>query len=484
MLVPSSFKYSSAAMDTPSQSQSQSQRGPRPSVLKLPYLHRERQHSPPSRPVSSRPTTEPVSIPSPKVPHVAQSERTRSGSHCTIMSAERSASVNIARRKQPSAYGPPTGLPPAVATLLAVTAIPPRRPNRYRTKPGSHRRISIEELINDWKSDDTFKQSVGSPGSVALNTLLEDDDDLGPESHDATEPAYLNARSASSDSMPSLDSDSQSVLSIGSASTPGSLRSRQSFTTLRKDKSRSLLAASRDCAFDHPLITRVDNEDHDELLFSMPKYALATKKSKSSFKSNLTASLQTLKEAAVNSISSLRRTGSMPSLSRAAASPMDDMLWSHPFLFPRFSSETRPAYDGTPTPAQRRYLNPMPLTFEEQEAPFQEALHAPFLAEAVDQAPTIQLQTYNRGRKRPSPKRSAPSPGSEAGRALLGQVAGRQRDVRENSNFLRVVVLEMNMRREGKIEQGKAKIWLPPRQSSASPTQQGRVPQRWVGESA
>lgn len=473
MLVPSSFKYSSAAMDTPSQ------RGPRPPVLKLPY--RERQHSPPSRSLSSRPTTEPVSIPSPKVTNVAQSGRTRSGSHYTIMSAERSASVNIARR-EPSAYGP-NGLPPAVATLLAVTAIPPRRPNRYRTKPGSHRRISIEELINDWKSDDTFKQSVGSPGSVALNTLLEDDDDMGPESHDATEPGYLNARSASSDSMPSLDSDSQSVLSIGSVSTPGSLRSRQSFSTLRKDKSRSL-AASQDCAFDHPLITHVDNDDQDELLFSMPKHTLATKKSKTSFKSNLTASLQTLKEAAVNSISSLRRTGSMPSLSRASASPMDDMLWSHPFLFPRFSSETRPAYDGTPTPAQRRYLNPMPLTFEEQEAPFQEALHAPFLAEAVDQAPTIQLQTYNRGRKRPSPKRSAPSPGSEAGRALLGQVAGRQRDVRENSNFLRVVVLEMNMRREGKIEQGKAKIWLPPRQSSASPIQQGRVPQRWVGESA
>lgn len=126
----------------------------------------------------------------------------------------------------------------------------------------------------------------------------------------------------------------------------------------------------------------------------------------------------------------------------------------------------------------------MPLTFEEQEAPFQEALHAPFLAEAVGDAPTIQMQTYNRGRKRSSPKRSAPNPSSEAGRALLGQVGGRQREVRENSDFLRVVVLEMNMRREGKLEQGKAKIWLPPRQSSADPVQQGRVPQRWVGESA
>lgn len=469
MLVPSSFKYSSAAMDNPNQ------KGPRRSTLKTP--HRERKQSPQPRSVSPRRTTEPVSIPSPKATNVALSGRAQSGSHLSMPT--RSATVNIGRRK-PSAHDP-NALPPAVAALLAVTAIPPRRPNRYRTKPGSHRRISIEELISDWKSDDTFKQSFGSPGSGALNILLEDD--LESESHDSAEPSYLNARSASSDSMPSLDSDSQSVLSIGSVSTPGSLRSRRSFTTLKREKPRSL-PASQDCVLDHPLITRIDVDDNDELIMPLPKHALVAAKSKSTFKSNLTASLQTLKEAAVNSISSLGRTGSMPSLSRAAAPPMDDMLWSHPFLFPRFSSETRPAFDGTPTPAQRRYLNPMPLTFEEQEAPFQEALHAPFLAEAVGDAPTIQMQTYNRGRKRSSPKRSAPNPSSEAGRALLGQVGGRQREVRENSDFLRVVVLEMNMRREGKLEQGKAKIWLPPRQSSADPVQQGRVPKRWVGESA
>ena len=44
--------------------------------------------------------------------------------------------------------------------------------------------------------------------------------------------------------------------------------------------------------------------------------------------------------------------------------------------------------------------------------------------------------------------------------------AHRPREPRENSDFLRIVVLEMNMRRTGKLDAdatGKARIWLPPR---------------------
>lgn len=246
------------------------------------------------------------------------------------------------------------------------------------------------------------------------------------------------------------------------------------------------------------------------------------------------------------------------------------MLWSHPALFPRFSSEIRPPQiegGGLPTSAQRRYLNPSsvsfqgpstssssssiktplqstrPLTFEEQEAPFQQALHAPYLAEAAavgEALPSIQMQTYTRygaggnnrrGKTTPAARRntggavgvpSQPDAASEAGRALSGGSTGgngeielgggsgtfRHREPRENSNFLRVVVLEMNMRREGKLESGRARIWLPPRQqqqyslssrsSFASPYffsedeadeerfEQGeeKVPRRWRGISA
>ena len=60
----------------------------------------------------------------------------------------------------------------------------------------------------------------------------------------------------------------------------------------------------------------------------------------------------------------------------------------------------------------------------------------------------------------------------------------RQREPRENSDFLRVVVLEMNMRREGKLEHGRAKICLPPRQATVPSEEGERVPKRWVGVSA
>lgn len=43
----------------------------------------------------------------------------------------------------------------------------------------------------------------------------------------------------------------------------------------------------------------------------------------------------------------------------------------------------------------------------------------------------------------------------------------RPREVRENGDFLRVIVLEMNMRRGGKLADtaaGKARLVLPPRQ--------------------
>lgn len=390
----------------------------------------------------------------------------------------RSQTLPTGRRKSPA--HDPNALPPAVAALLAVTAIPPRKPNRYRKRPGSDRRISIEELIKNWKSDSSLKSS--SYGSPVLNILLEDTDCEDEDGKDGgPDPAFLNARSASSESMPSLEADDRSVLSVGSPSTPGSLRSRKSYQNL-KTKSRSLPTAE-DCAFDHPLVPRSD-PDEDDFLLPTQKQSISASKPRSSFKSNLTASLQSLKKAAVESISSIGRSSTSPAVSRNAAPPIDDMLWSHPFLFPRFSSEIRPATDTYPSEAERRYLNPIPLTFEEQEAPFQQALHAPYLAEAIEDAPTIQMQTYNRSRRRGGSPKRAPNPSSEAGRALLGAAGVRQREVRENPDFLRIIVMEMNMRREGKLEQGRAKIWLPPREASPAPDVTGRVPRRWQGLSA
>ncbi|SMQ47871.1 unnamed protein product [Zymoseptoria tritici ST99CH_3D7] len=471
MFVARSFKYT----DRPSESR----RTPPRSVPPPPTTTRVHDKESFARPPAVSPTmhSEPVAIRSSKSKqHTRQHAQPSTSQSPGSMPSTRSTTLPV-RRKQSSRHDP-SALPPSVAALLAVTSIPPRRPNRYRSNPARDRRISIEELVSEWKSDGLLKQSYSS--SPALSVLLEDVDYLYSKSSSDEPSCYLNSRSASSDSMPSLTSDDRSVMSIGSPPTPGSLRSRKSSSNLKREKARSLPAVE-DSSSDHPLVPQSDSED-EELLLPVQKKTPASPKS-GFFKSNLTLSLQSLK----NSISSLARSSNTPpQLPGGAAPSIDHMLWSHPFLFPRFSSEIRPATDSNTSEAQRRYLNPVPLTFEEWEAPFQQALHAPYLAEAVVDAPTIQMQTYNRsrGRGRGGSKRGSPNPSSEAGRALLGPESARQREVRENSDFLRVVVLEMNMRREGKLETGRAKIWLPPREVSPAPSKTGRVPKRWVGVSA
>lgn len=439
--------------------------------------------SPTRSPSPARSVAEPVQTQPVAVPVV---ERGYARGSRTMPSRSRNGPSKTARR---SAYHDPNALPPAVAALLAVTAIPPPRANQFRRKSREQRRVSIDELVSEWKNEGSLNSSFSS--SPGLSILLEDADEhleqRIPASADAVGNGMLRARSTSSESMPSLEADDRSVRSLDSPSTPASLRSRKSCGNLRKERMRST-PLTQDTTLNHPLaeISPAD-DDNDEGLLLSPTKRVSPPKSKMLFKSNLTTSLKALKKATMNSFASFTlNSATLPAQRPSSSSFSDEMLWSHPFLFPRLSSEVRPAIKGTPSQAQRRYLNPMPLTFEEQEAPFQRALHAPYLSEPIDNVPTIQMQTYTRGRRKASSKRAAaaPEPTSEAGRALLGSSGVRQREPRENSDFLRVVVLEMNMRREGKLESGRAKIWLPPRQANTPSKVSGKTPERWVGVSA
>jgi hypothetical protein len=150
---------------------------------------------------------------------------------------------------------------------------------------------------------------------------------------------------------------------------------------------------------------------------------------------------------------------------------------------------------GVPDPALRRYLNPQQNTLP----PLAPVLSDDFsykLQEALAQAPTdfddsplVQMQTFSRRKK--SRSRSNISVGPDRGEAsVLGQSlpAVRQREPRENSDFLRVIVLEMNMRRTGKLDAKgplRARIWLPPRKNGEGSEVEVRagkeVPIRWVG---
>lgn len=448
---------------------------------------------------SSETTSEPTRPPSQPVA-VPKTDRSHNGGSKPAPSLDRRAHT-LGRRK-PKKHDP-DALPPSVAALLAVTAIPPRKSNRLRRKSSDSRNMSIDELVNEWKSEGSLKSSYSS--SPVMHVLLEDLDELDqsptPENESGADDEYFTTRCTSCESMPSLEADNLSMPSVGSPSTPESLRSQKSSNNLKKDRTRSLPVVE-DCATDHPLATSHAAEDDDEdFVVYTPGNRETRPKTRTSFKSNLTLSLQVLKNAAMNSISSFSKTTTSTTSSqptrRNQSDSYNDMLWSHPFLFPRLSSEIRPAeFQGLPTEAQRRYLNPMPLTFEEQEAPFQQALHAPFLAEQVGDVPTIELQTHTRAgnsRRRTTSKgrslNGSTDPQSEAGRAMQGSGA-RPREPRENSDFLRVVVLEMNMRREGKLENGRARIWLPPRKMSPALATAGSVmasrepPRRWVGESA
>lgn len=434
-----------------------------------------------------RKPSRPVDVPSP--------EKARfSGAKTMGHSKGRTSSAGRKKDQMPAQHRA-DALSPSVAALLAMTTIP-RRQKQTQRRSSSRRQVSIDELVNEWKSDDSLVKSYeSSPLSILLESADEHEE---PRSSSLQSELYHRSsyeRSESSDSVPSLEGDASSMFSMGSPATPTSMRSRKS-SMVRKESPRT--PCIRESVEDHPLIPLPHGEE-DELDFTT-SHDIATGKPKSSFKSNLTTSLQALKLAALSSFAprkttsfSLRGRRSANKTERAivASQLSEEVLWSHPFLFPHFSHEVRPEYKGTPTSAQRRYLNPIPLSFEEQEAPFQQALHAPYLKErypGTENGPTIQMQTYSRSGSRGSKGKNTSKTDADAdGSAVNAAVAAamRQREPRENSDFLRVVVLEMNMRREGKLEMGRAKIWLPPRQSVESDVAvQGKVPRRWIGVSA
>ncbi|KAI7264298.1 hypothetical protein KC345_g8873 [Hortaea werneckii] len=480
--------------------------------------------SPQSEPM--RPTSKPVPVPTAS----ARNQPATANNMHTTMPA-RSRNISGKGKRKPRDAHDPDALSPSVAALLAMTAIPPPRPNQFRRKSREQRRISIDQLVNEWKKDDAWR-TCSLSSSPGLSVLLEDACDSSEEPSfspegSATENGLLQSRSTSSDSVPSLDADDRSTSSFGSPATPESFRNPKSPHSYKRERALSQVI-TEDTTLNHPLgptpFPSDDDNDSNNSLLSVPKTNVSARKSRSSFKSNLTTSLRALRKSlpSFNLNNATVPTQRNPSTSAFS----DQMLWSHPALFPRFSSEIRPPQiegGGLPTSAQRRYLNPSsasfqgpsppsspikapsqsqsvrPLTFEEQEAPFQQALHAPYLAEAAEVGealPSIQMQTYTRygaggnnrrGKTTPAARRntggavgvpSQPDAASEAGRALSGESTGgngdaglgggsgifRHREPRENSSFLRVVVLEMNMRREGKLESGRARIWLPPRQ--------------------
>ena len=383
--------------------------------------------------------------------------------------------VMPASRGTPGVKHRHAGVPPAVAALLAVTAIPPPGSRKQRTSQGQRREEAVLEMFvepptpteaaarpthhddhhspmpsfDDDGDDDGSSDEYLSLGSVelsrdpsrdstrsALSVLLSPPDDYeeGSRLEKSPSDSQLSIRSNSTESVPSLDDD-ESTLSWNS-SPPMSRRSSND------PRFRGLASPPEDCHYDHPLMW-----DSDDDVSSVPTLELAGTEEagyfsedtvkriarRLNFKSNISASIRVLKSAA--------RSFSSISVSTPLIQPDDYLTRSILSITPQFTDEKRPAPSlDTPTPALRRYLNP---TNSIPDSPCTGA---------------IQMQTYHSNQK------TCDSPATVS--AALNPTA-RPREVRENGDFLRVIVLEMNMRREGKLSdtaQGKARLVLPPRQ--------------------
>lgn len=386
----------------------------------------------------------------------------------------------------------PESIPPSVAALLAVTSIPLQRSKisstNRRGDPSQqpltvdavlkHTRVSEKELSISYKK---------SPMDVLLSPPedLEEDDVVGSETGVVS--SYISSRTISTESVPSLYDGSigDDSLSYGSLATPGSRGKRATPTR----KLHVLSSPPGESMSDHPLSgPELDTDELNSLIFRNPPRIdvqetctePAIPPRKFTFKSNLTASLKALRYAA----------RSISSITAPLIKPDDFLTISIMSIDPQvpFTDERMPPrLEDIPTPALRRYLNPT------TNAPIE--AHIPSsLAQTTRTSKctaSIQMQTY---RVSKTPQTSSPNvisrrtntctPEEVFAEVAVGPLA-RQREMRENSDFIRIAVMEMMMRKNGKLDDkmpGRARWALPPRKpcSKVYEIGEGGVPVRWI----
>ncbi|KAL8788220.1 MAG: hypothetical protein Q9195_007389 [Heterodermia aff. obscurata] len=390
----------------------------------------------------------------------------------------------------------PDSVPSSVAALLAMTSVPELRCQSKGLKgPRPRYAPKIKKKEDTSQGAPGHSMSSSSPQSWDMLLSPPDEPDLEHSSYgsDTTLDVSFLDRSLSVDSMPSLDEDSGSLTSpsISLPSTPKlSTRSRNGHE--RRTKELSPLK-SEDCILDHPLLppSSVDkpiSEDDAEVQVSRHR---GFSRSTSALKSNLSASIARIRSAA----------RSFTNFTAPAISRDEYLTRSLLSISPPFTDERRPSpTQGPPDPALRRYLNP--TNFSPSELHIHHD-HPQSPSNRDRCTASIQLQSYKRV-PRSFDKASAPpiftSSKEKADAAMVAAAEEpfitpypRQREPRENSDFLRVIVLEMNMRRSGQLGDsmpGKARMSLPARQpckkAEAEDVEavEGRVPKRWVAVGA
>ncbi|KAI0390812.1 hypothetical protein F5Y17DRAFT_40605 [Xylariaceae sp. FL0594] len=451
---------------------------------RVPPLHKPDTQEPPTAmaTVATRPTT-----PSSAVQIPVQRK------HKTDFRRERQRSSSGSRARD---IHSPDAIPPSVAALLAITNIPPpsrRRSLRQREKNGPRMtvdsivprsKVSEKDLSQELRFDlnaDLYEDdsSLASFERSPLDFLLAPLGDLGEEVAsvpiDSCFASPSSTRTGSFDSLPSL----------GDASTPSDASSACSPMTPRGGKFRSPKRSLKPVASppgelpEDPL-SKLHLETDKLALDSFDINAAAESDKqtkvlvpfKSAFKSNLTASLRALRSAA-RSLSSFT-TSSIP--------PDDLLTRSILTIDPRvpFTDERMPpVLEEEPSEAMRRYLNPSSNVRPEARGS----------SPSHSYTASIQMQTYRVQRSRSVPRTARQTvPSSNSSKASTVAVISpgpRQREMRENPDFIRVAVMEHLMRKGGKLDdqrEGHARWLLPPRKTSSKPYEigPGGVPVRWI----
>ncbi|RMZ88383.1 hypothetical protein DV736_g4391, partial [Chaetothyriales sp. CBS 134916] len=404
-----------------------------------------------------------------------------------------------------SAKPSPSWRKETVQDVLRSTAIPIRRTRKPRASqriPDGDHVADFSRLLRDDFRGSTPSSVSSSPANPLFDGLFGHIDELlegqmivGSEGLDAS---IMSAQSLSSNSIPSLATPDDYSSADNISVTPSTVRSTS-------DRHIKQLATSEDCAEEHPLV-RSGSEDADEgdimtMELTVPplRKRPSPKNEKTSyFKSSLTASLKAIKLAAQSVSNYATPTLILP----------DDFGSTSVFDFhPSLTDDRRPPpLDEPPSPALRRYLNPN--TFSPNDSPAQlhfwieqrasasttgsqnslspEGSYRPKIkikrknvkpdeGDAAQNTSPVPMATCIPSQIRtahassppvwlapdgtPSNKRSPPSgwEGTEAGL--------KHCEPRENRDFLRIFVCEMQMRRAKKLRadvEGQARMWLPP----------------------
>ncbi|KAK2629124.1 hypothetical protein QTJ16_002227 [Diplocarpon rosae] len=478
MLQPRSFLFTRAPAPSPS-SRSRRSSYERPGEQSRPVAKRE----PLNISSASIPTERSTPLPSSPVVIPLRAQQDSSRERTRPHRAERTREVLRAERRRN--VHSPDAIPPPVAALLALTSIPPQKASGLRRRSGASQRLTVDAVLEHTASEKQFGLTLGKEKGPLDFLLSPPDDEYEVAVSDTGRGSVFSTRSRSSESIPSLDgiSVSETSPSFCSLTTPGSRSSPRGRRSTPSRRMQSLSPSLSLSPENHPLFeAKLDVDELDFRAFQKvddsEKQSLEAPVRKSAFKSNLTASLRALKSAA--------RTFS--NLATPMITPDDFLTRSIISIDPQvpFTDERMPPLlEDMPTPALRRYLNPT------TNAPIE--AHVPKSLTQTMGSPTctasIQMQTYKVSR---SPKGTSLSvisrrtqPTSEdVSDSATGPVA-RQRDMRENSDFMRVAVMEMLMRKKGKLDDqrpGRARWALPPRkpQTKQYEISENGIPVRWV----